>query len=159
MSNMVQITFSTEHRTVTAPAGKRLLDVMRHEGICIDAPCGGRGTCGKCRVSIDHGGIQLACRYTVETDITVDTSLSQLTDAANVPGGISPLPGFHENSQNGNHGNNGETAEQRYVAAVDVGTTTVVCYLLRASDGMTAAVCSCTNPQAAYGADVVSRIN
>jgi uncharacterized 2Fe-2S/4Fe-4S cluster protein (DUF4445 family) len=48
---------------------------------------------------------------------------------------------------------------QRYFAAVDIGTTTVAAYLMDGADGHIAAVESCLNPQAQYGADVIMRSN
>lgn len=45
-----------------------------------------------------------------------------------------------------------------YGVAVDVGTTTLVCYLLDLTNGQQLAVSSCQNPQTGYGADVISRI-
>lgn len=48
---------------------------------------------------------------------------------------------------------------RRYFAAFDIGTTTVVGYLLDAADGSAAAVESGMNPQAQYGADVIMRAN
>ena len=44
-----------------------------------------------------------------------------------------------------------------YVLAFDIGTTTVVSYLLNGTTGEQLAVSSMLNPQTAYGADVVSR--
>ena len=44
-----------------------------------------------------------------------------------------------------------------YVLAFDIGTTTIVSYLLNASTLQEAAVSSMLNPQASYGADVISR--
>lgn len=46
-----------------------------------------------------------------------------------------------------------------YFAAFDIGTTTVVGYLLDARDGKVLAVESCLNPQSQYGADVIMRAN
>lgn len=48
---------------------------------------------------------------------------------------------------------------RRLFAAFDVGTTTVVGYLLDAADGRVLAVESCLNPQAQYGGDVIMRAN
>jgi uncharacterized 2Fe-2S/4Fe-4S cluster protein (DUF4445 family) len=45
-----------------------------------------------------------------------------------------------------------------YGMAFDIGTTTVVGYLLDLATGRQAAVVSCLNPQAAFGADVISRL-
>ena len=46
-----------------------------------------------------------------------------------------------------------------YILACDIGTTTVVSYLLDAKTGRQLAVSSKQNPQASYGADVISRGN
>ena len=45
-----------------------------------------------------------------------------------------------------------------YVLAFDIGTTTVVAYLLDGRTGKRLAQASCLNPQAPFGADVISRI-
>ncbi len=49
--------------------------------------------------------------------------------------------------------------EKIYVAAVDIGTTSIVCYLLDAETGEEAGVASTLNPQSQYGADVIQRLN
>ena len=46
-----------------------------------------------------------------------------------------------------------------YMAAFDIGTTTVVGYLLSAENGKVCAIESYMNPQAQYGADVIMRAN
>ena len=52
------------------PMGTNLLEALRSGGFIVDAPCGGRGTCGKCRVIVD--GVEMpACQTTVDRDMTV----------------------------------------------------------------------------------------
>jgi uncharacterized 2Fe-2S/4Fe-4S cluster protein (DUF4445 family) len=51
-----------------------------------------------------------------------------------------------------------ENKERILGAAFDIGTTTVVGYLLDLADGRELAVASTLNPQSRYGADVISRI-
>jgi uncharacterized 2Fe-2S/4Fe-4S cluster protein (DUF4445 family) len=53
----------------------------------------------------------------------------------------------------------GDTTSVLFGVAFDIGTTTVVAKLLDLKSGDVAAVASALNPQKAYGADVVSRIN
>lgn len=43
-----------------------LLDLLREQGWPLPAPCGGRGTCGKCRVEIEGLGPVLACQTVVD---------------------------------------------------------------------------------------------
>jgi len=52
----------------------------------------------------------------------------------------------------------GDTTRQALGAAVDVGTTTIVCYLVDLATGKTLASDSALNPQIPYGEDVVSRL-
>lgn len=45
-----------------------------------------------------------------------------------------------------------------YGVAIDIGTTTLACYLFELVEGRQLAVAACSNPQRAFGADVISRI-
>jgi uncharacterized 2Fe-2S/4Fe-4S cluster protein (DUF4445 family) len=75
--------------SVTAVPGDSLLDAAKRGGIALDAPCGGSGTCGKCRVKLLEGGLvseasrhipagefeqgwRLACLSRLESDVTVE---------------------------------------------------------------------------------------
>jgi uncharacterized 2Fe-2S/4Fe-4S cluster protein (DUF4445 family) len=53
----------------------------------------------------------------------------------------------------------GDTTAKLYGIAVDIGTTTIAAYLLNMLTGEKMATYSCLNPQKAFGADVISRIN
>lgn len=52
----------------------------------------------------------------------------------------------------------GDTTRMSYGMAFDIGTTTVVCYLVDLLNGATLSTTSTINPQVAYGDDVISRI-
>ena len=131
------ITVLPENRNMEVQTGQRLLDVLRADGLIQSAPCGGNGTCGKCKVLIDGKEI-LACQTLVDRDMTVTLPHAQesiiLTDGiqANLPSAGSVN------------------------LAIDIGTTTVAAYLME--DGQILATACRMNPQAAFGADVVSRI-
>lgn len=128
--------------TVTVSGGRNLLHVLREAGGCPDAPCGGNGTCGKCKVIID-GKEDLACRITVSRDMTVTV----------------PKTAQLQILQTGISGNTGVSFPKRgYVLAIDIGTTSVVCFLLDRANGKELAQSSMRNPQAVFGADVISRI-
>ncbi len=126
---MPTITVLPENRILQAQAGVTLHALLAGEGL-IDAPCGGQGTCGKCRVLAD-GREVLACRTVVDRDMTVI-----LPQATAVPLST-PRPGA--------------------ALAFDIGTTTLVCALLD-SHGHVVNRASTANPQRSFGADVVSRI-
>jgi uncharacterized 2Fe-2S/4Fe-4S cluster protein (DUF4445 family) len=77
--------------SVSFHAGHSLLEVAQAKGIAINAPCGGRGSCGKCLVRVLQGnappspddravlsegmlrdGLRLACKLRPKTAVTVE---------------------------------------------------------------------------------------
>lgn len=135
------VTFLPGQTTVTVDAGTTLLQAQIKAGLQPDAPCGGLGTCGKCRAELDGQEIR-SCQTLVSRNMTVKLPHSGrsriLTEGLAAP--IQP---------------DGECA---YALAFDIGTTTVVCYLLDGKTGTLLAQASCMNPQSQFGADVISRI-
>ncbi|MDR3224843.1 MAG: 2Fe-2S iron-sulfur cluster binding domain-containing protein, partial [Clostridiales Family XIII bacterium] len=67
---MHTIIFSDAGVTVQVRENENLLDVIRKNGIDIQADCGGRGKCGKCTVLVD-GKKRLACETFVNADMNV----------------------------------------------------------------------------------------
>ena len=138
---MVQVTFLPNNLTIAAEPGCTVLEAMIRAGLYPDAPCGGRGTCGKCRVEI-AGRTVLACQTKLTADLVV-----KLPDGGDVSiletgvGGPIRADGVHD-----------------YVAAFDIGTTTLVGFLMSGKSGEVLATASAMNPQAQYGADVIARI-
>ena len=132
------VTVEPGNRILKAAHGQPLLELLRSEGLYVDAPCGGNGTCGKCLVTV-NGKLLRACGCRVEADVTVT------------------LPGETGLEQEAQVKPSGSSAPGSYVMAVDIGTTGVVCSLL-SEDGKVLAEQSAANPQRAFGADVVSRI-
>ena len=53
MQYTVEIRSPSGNRTVMAEEGRSLLSILRETDFPISSPCGGRGTCGKCRVICD----------------------------------------------------------------------------------------------------------
>ena len=133
-----QVTVLPENKTIAATHGDTLLCVLRSAKVILDAPCGGNGKCGKCRVIVDDTPV-LACHTVVDRDMTV--ILSQQSSLNILSDGISP-----------SHA----TTCEGYCLAFDIGTTTVVGYLMHSGKAL---VCdSRNNPQSSFGADVISRI-
>ena len=60
---MATITFRTNGGDVRigADVGERLIDVARRADVAVDAPCGGNGICGKCRVRLLSGVLDHPC--------------------------------------------------------------------------------------------------
>ena len=65
MNEKIKVTVNG--KVVLANAGTTLSDILD-----IEKPCGGRGTCGKCKVKV-NGKDELACQYVIESDIEVET--------------------------------------------------------------------------------------
>lgn len=133
-----------------------LIDVLHEFGI--EFPCGGKGTCGKCRVrlldgkimisdihqqKIEHLGLtadwRLACFSLCTSDITLEIEqFNHLILADESEYEFTPQEGFG--------------------IAVDLGTTTIVAQLVDLSSAKVIAVETMLNPQVKFGADLISRI-
>ena len=50
------VRFTDENREVRVASGATLLQARIAAGLEADAPCGGRGTCGKCRCKVRCAG-------------------------------------------------------------------------------------------------------
>lgn len=146
---------------VEASAPITISQLMQEKGFPLDMPCNGKGTCGKCRVKAKgqlsepssrerallneeslNQGIRLACM----TQILGDCEIRLSEESAQI---VSDgyLPEFSY-----------QPMGSRYGFAVDVGTTTVAVYFFDFTAGKELGRDSFKNPQGAFGADVVSRI-
>jgi uncharacterized 2Fe-2S/4Fe-4S cluster protein (DUF4445 family) len=87
-----KVTFLPEGKTIEVKKNISILDAARQAGVLIESPCGGVGTCGKCRVKIKPGfyknikfgknshlslkdkkeGFVLSCETFIMGDIIVD---------------------------------------------------------------------------------------
>ncbi len=133
-------------RSVGAERGETVLDALRRARISVDAPCGGHGTCGKCRVTLEANGKSeevLACQTPAASGLTVRV------------GG----EGRMSVSEFGRGGLFAADGEDGVGAAIDIGTTTVVVHLFSLFDGKRLGTKSGANAQRPYGADVISRIS
>lgn len=138
-----------------------ILELLRSKEAMISAPCGGQGRCGKCRVQLLSGtcpepdeieqdllarqeiedGWRLACRVRPAGRISVA-----------VPDGLS-LPAVSPVGENPS-----AVLSEDLIVAVDIGTTTIEMLLTDRRTGWRSPVAALANPQAAWGADVMSRI-
>lgn len=86
-----QITFLPSNTITRAPEGTTIFNAANWAGLAIDSTCGGRGTCGKCKVRVVEGnspireadrkflsptelndGWRLSCRAVLHSDCVVD---------------------------------------------------------------------------------------
>ena len=146
-----------------AKKGENLWLSLAHAHSSLDASCGGRGTCGKCKIQILEGnlpptqneikklsekelrqGIRLACLHPLlEEDITF--TLVQNNQGFVISG-----------NDVKNYTSKGEKG---HAIAIDIGTTTVVMNLLNLENGKVEKEITFLNPQKIYGADVISRVD
>ena len=129
-----QIKVTINGKAVFAKKGTKLSDILD-----IEKPCGGRGSCGKCKVTV-NGREELACRYVITSDITVKTRerLDILSET-----GVEVT---------------GDGTSDDLCLALDVGTTTLALALVSPSDKTVLKAITAQNPQRAFGADVITRI-
>jgi len=233
-----RIIFQPSGRSVFVLPGTKIIEASGRAGININIPCGGQGTCGKCRIQITSEmktnpcqietdiftpeelkiGWRLACQTSVQNDMTVyipDESLIVTSQKILTKGGLGieqiktqpairkiyfdlaeptredSLPDVERVSkQIGEYKlgleqlrklpkclrNNsfrgtavladhilidlepGDTTNQCYGVAFDIGTSTIVSSLMDLCNGSEMAVTSGINPQVSYGDDVLSRI-
>ena len=133
-----------------------MIDVLHEFGV--EFPCGGKGTCGSCKVKLLRGELKvdtiqkqkllhlkltenwrLACFCKAESDITLEISQFEniiLADSTTFE--FRPQTGFG--------------------IAVDLGTTTVVVQLVNLENGHVLDSVSDVNPQLKFGGDLISRI-
>ena len=139
---MHKITVLPKNQILEVADGTNLLSALRENGLAPDAPCGGEGKCGKCRVLAD-GKETLSCQTAIHRDMTVEIPASaqeRILTRGEIPMDVSA------------------PCRDTKSLAFDIGTTTVAGYLIEENTGEILATASAPNPQRAFGADVVSRI-
>jgi uncharacterized 2Fe-2S/4Fe-4S cluster protein (DUF4445 family) len=233
----LEVRYQPFDKTTRVPPGTTLFSAAHWIGLPIDSTCGGRGTCGKCKVQVVEGGAEitiadrkqlraseleagwrLSCQAKVYEDTTVNvpellrvpkaatmgvnrlvlldpnvrkvyvelaeptledqrSDVERLRDALTAEGFdmksdlrvLRTLPAmlraaeFKVTAVLGGDQliavEAGDTREESYGVAFDLGTTTVVGTLMNLRTGMAEAVRSTLNGQAPFGADVISRIS
>ncbi len=156
MSQKVKIQLQPIDKELRVNRGTPLIDVLHEYGV--EFPCGGKGTCGRCKVRLLNGKLtkgleqqkkldqlrlgsdwRLACYCVAEKDITLEVSqFEDIILADNSTFEFKPQKGFG--------------------IAVDLGTTTIVVQLLNLENGQILDADSAVNPQTKFGADLISRI-
>lgn len=227
-----------KERVVKTSGDKTILGLAREHGVEIDATCGGRGRCGRCKVIVSGainelaegetlrltpeeiaGGVRLACYARPRGDIQVDIPTSNTELMQILTEGSGQLVGLQtdidktyvvvekpqlenplgdrerllaavrqkrkdifaipltimaelpETLRKKDHRitithwqdrilavESGDTTDSLFGLAFDIGTTTVVGSLVDLHIGKELAVAARLNGQAAYGADVISRV-
>jgi uncharacterized 2Fe-2S/4Fe-4S cluster protein (DUF4445 family) len=159
------VTFEPSGLRIYANAAVTILDAAHSLGLHIASECGGRGTCGKCQVTIQPSpkpteldtahisesdikrGVRLACQHGIHEHlhVSIDYHSSQTKILIN---GIKSATKLELD----------EGLEKQVGIAIDLGTTTIVAYLLDLAKGIQIGHAAALNPQIIFGEDVMSRI-
>lgn len=126
------------NRIIHAGNGEKLSSVLMKNGFSAEHPCGGKGVCKKCTVVVD-GETQLSCQYVINSDITVVLPCEEE---------IFSFTGASES----------EKITENVCFALDIGTTTLALALVSLDEKRIISIITKANPQRAFGADVMSRI-
>ena len=132
--------------------GNILLGELRTQGFDIYSPCGGNGSCGKCKVYIKDEGNVTSCVYVVEKDIEIilpDPVEAKILTSQYEYSRVLPF----------NPGEIANISPYPFGVAIDIGTTSIVFYFVQLITASLLETKAVMNPQAKYGADVISRIN
>lgn len=145
----VTLSINTKNGLLTIPVTEEqaVLALIQEQGLPFSAPCGGKGTCGKCSVLVrDKNGLgyKLACQTQVVAGMTVELG-ANATMLIEERGKSTSFP--HDEGVTG------------FGVAVDVGTTTLACRLFDRATGAILKTGAQVNPQVVFGADVISRID
>ena len=167
MSGTVFITIQPQGLTLEAVPGEGILSILTRAGVNVSSYCGGRGTCGKCRVHISGtvpAPSSLDRLHIPESELAVGMRLAcgivplggEIVACPRSPAGSPyklmlgdasfPVAPWRKGSRNS------------AVLAVDLGTTNIVGHIIDPLTGHVVASSSRENSQAAFGADVMSRL-
>ena len=132
---------------IETPKGDKLFDVLTDAGYKINATCGGKGTCNKCKVKVD-GEEVLSCKFVVNEDHKVILPEYATENVKSYVLTTSEGMALGKRSDDDAVG-----------VAIDIGTTTIAAYFYNLNTKELIHVESSLNPQAKHGADVISRID
>ncbi len=167
--NKYKVTFLPDNIVYEAGPGATIFSAAIDAGIYIDSPCGGNGYCGNCKVHIvTEEGLRevLACQTEIEGDITVRLPekgghriLEDSVGTDFIVGSV--ISRDEKGTVFFDHPPLGSCEKGKTLCAMafDIGTTTVVGYLLDAETGASLSTVSMLNPQSQFGADVIARAN
>lgn len=163
---------------------KSLLQLMQEQGIYLSAPCGGSGTCGKCKVMVLdavlplHDGGKSGCssidgsstqQYLSEVEKAMLTDEEQnkgIRLACQVfPKASIEVQAVQPEEEKiavlAGYGNKSVSIGKRtgpFYIAIDIGTTTIAMVMIDKATGEVVKEYTSLNHQRTYGADVISRI-
>ena len=164
----IEITVKEKEKSyqVYLKENESILDGLMAHGVYFSAVCGGKGSCGKCRIRVIWGtaeitdsdrklfseeelqkGWRLACRAYPKEPVTIETSFNDESDFE--------ILGDYQKEDVAKEGSD---EDRNYVIAIDIGTTTLAFQMLEKATKKAIHTYTTVNRQRAFGADVISRI-
>lgn len=154
--------------------GESIMNALQRENIPISFPCAGHGICGKCRIQVISGSIEvsredyqfltreeiegeyrLACKAFPKEDCEIILAFQMETKHE-------VLADFYIEDEKSNKFKSEVSSERnkfcRYGIGIDIGTTTLVMQLVDMSTRTIVDTYATMNPQRKYGADVIGRM-
>ena len=149
-SALITVTIHQKDQTtkVQAAQGELMLDILQREEIPVRTPCGGRGTCRKCRITMTQTNAVTGQMETVQHRACT----TQVMEDCDVW-----VPDYSSGYEAASLRQEEQQAEGFYQVAVDIGTTTVAVQVID-GEGVVALSTTRLNAQEICGADVISRI-
>jgi uncharacterized 2Fe-2S/4Fe-4S cluster protein (DUF4445 family) len=135
----VKVISDGKQSVISFDAPIKLSNLLLENGFYVEHPCAGKGSCKKCTVKVD-GREVLSCQYELTDSVTVvlpDRSEMLSVSGASVGGEVT----------------------ENIALCLDIGTTTLALALVSLDTKQIIKVITKTNPQRAYGADVISRVD
>ena len=163
-----------DEKQYVIPTGVNVLDYLHSKEIFITAPCGGHGTCGKCKILLLAGtlppgesdlallsedevnaGIRLACKAKSGTPVRISVPAGPGGRAAGLEEDFFQTSSDYDRETGLR--TEGVDPAHKYGIAVDIGTTTLAAAFADMTLGKVLITRTSVNRQRIFGADVVSR--
>jgi len=156
MSKTFDIQLLPHGRHIKGKGGRSLMETLVDHSIFLRSDCGGRGSCGKCKVNTfgpnGSGESVTSCTLKITEDLKIEIPQSSMLSAHI----ISKAPVVFPDSFNNRTFD--PNLDDYYGIGTDLGTTTIAIYLCSTTSGKIVSSIAIKNPQALYGDDVMSRI-
>lgn len=151
--------------TIKCDEDESILDALLRHGQYFSADCGGKGSCGKCKVQLIEGklditiqdkamitekeldkGYRLSCKAHPEEDCVIKILVGDESD-------FEIVTDYKTKDIKA-----ADIREDSYVIGIDIGTTTIAVSLVGTTSKTILKTYTTINKQRAYGADVISRM-
>lgn len=162
--------------TLQVKEGQSILNALMEADASFTAICGGRGSCGKCKIKVLEGylpitvsdkacfseseleaGMRLSCKAFPEEPLSVEINFKGENDFRV----LTEYTMDHDTvslKEQGKAERSKGAGVGHYGIAIDIGTTTIAVQLISLEDGNCVSTYSGINHQRSIGADVISRI-